>query len=120
MGSFAQICFRGRLLVAWVLLSHRLLRWFGAYAMVVALVSSVWLAAISPAIYGPILIGQLSFYSFAGIAAVEPRGVTYFGSFATRCSRFALSFVLANLAFIHATVLLLRGKRITVYAPTSH
>jgi cellulose synthase/poly-beta-1,6-N-acetylglucosamine synthase-like glycosyltransferase len=101
--------------VLWALFSHRILRWLGGFLLPVILVANVALL-LQGWEYRVALAAQLAFYAAAwlgGSLPAQSRGR------AARAMVAAHSFVAANLAFCHAVVHTLAGKRMHQYRPAS-
>ena len=96
---------------AFILWSHKLLRWLGPVALVLCLLAAGWLQ--TQPLYALAFYGQLAFYGIAAAALVWPEGI---GRFAL--ARLSAFFVLVNVAAAQALLLWLAGVRQELWEPT--
>jgi len=100
----------GKWMIAFVVVSHRLLRWLGAYLLLALLTSSI---AGAMARHSPLLIlslwAQFAFYTLGAYGALSSRWPRLPR---TAVTDLVYSFLLANAAFLWGTIKLLRGDRV--------
>jgi cellulose synthase/poly-beta-1,6-N-acetylglucosamine synthase-like glycosyltransferase len=97
---------------SWQLFSHKVVRWTVPFAMLLALVSSVWLAASSRFFAAAAAI-QAGGYAFALLA-------TFFPSVADNAAGRAVHYLVqANLAILVAWLRFLRGDRVVLWNPSA-
>ncbi|MFC1581038.1 glycosyltransferase [Thermodesulfobacteriota bacterium] len=110
----------GRIKIVWVLISHRLIRWFGGYLMIISLFSNALIALAGKSIYVVIFSLQLVFYLLALLGFLSETINFKPKVLFSRLRNICYSFVLANVAFIHATILLSKGTKMKGWNPPSH
>lgn len=96
---------------AWLLLSHKLVRWLVPFMLIAAFLSNLALA--DTGFYGALLLLQIGFY---GLAALAYRGVG--GLQDGPLGRIALFFVMVNVAILVAWLRYLRGERQELWTPS--
>ncbi|MBZ0071298.1 MAG: glycosyltransferase family 2 protein [Gammaproteobacteria bacterium] len=96
---------------AWLLLSHKLIRWLVPFMLIAALLSNI--ALTDTGLYGVLLVLQIGFY---GLAALAYRGVA--GLHDNPLGRIALFFVMANVAILIAWFRYLKGERQELWTPS--
>jgi cellulose synthase/poly-beta-1,6-N-acetylglucosamine synthase-like glycosyltransferase len=96
---------------AFILWSHKLLRWLGPLALGGCLVSAFLLR--SEPLYAALLGAQIFFYALAGAALLWPRYADRFV-----IARLAAFFLLVNVAAGQALILWLAGRRQELWEPT--
>jgi hypothetical protein len=96
---------------AFILWSHKLMRWLGPVSLSMCLISA--LALRSEPIYAVTLYGQLAFYTLALGALAWPNVIGRFS--VTRLSAF---FLLVNIAAGQALIMWLAGVRQELWKPT--
>lgn len=92
--------------------SHKLMRWAVPWALLGLLLTTAALADDS-GWFRLLLLAQLAFYALAVAAHVSPRVRQ------NSLARVVYFFVQVNLAIAHATLLFLRGRRMTVWEPSA-
>lgn len=96
---------------AWLLLSHKLVRWLVPFMLIAAFLSNLALA--DTGFYGALLLLQTGFY---GLAALAYRGVA--GLQDNPLGRIALFFVMVNAAILVAWFRYLKGERQELWTPS--
>jgi len=96
---------------AWLLLSHKLVRWLVPFMLIAAILSNLALADRGG--YGVLLALQIGFYALAALAY---RGVA--GLQDTAPGRVALFFVMVNAAILVAWIRYLKGERQELWTPS--
>ena len=96
---------------AFILWSHKLMRWLGPVSLVLCLVSAFMLRA--QPIYAALLYGQLAFYATALAALAWPESIGRFS-----VARLSAFFLLVNAAAGQALVMWLAGVRQELWEPT--
>ena len=96
---------------AFILWSHKLMRWLGPVSLAACLTTAFMLRAHP--LYGVMLCGQLAFYALAVGALASPRTIGRFG-----LARLSGFFVLVNAAAGQALLLWLAGVRRELWEPT--
>jgi hypothetical protein len=98
-------------LFSWQLWSHKILRYLVFIFLIGAFLAntSLWPQHV---FYKVFLVGQVLFYSMAILPFVVPKNLNKF-----KIVNFANYFFLVNLAFSHAFVNFLRGKKVVIWTP---
>lgn len=97
---------------SWQLFSHKVVRWTVPFAMLLALVSSAWLAR-SSRFFAAVAAIQVAGYAFALVA-------TFFPSIAENAAGRAVHYLVqANLAILVAWLRFLRGDRVVLWNPSA-
>lgn len=96
---------------AFLLLSHKLVRWLVPFLLIGALVGNIALSG--EAFYGLLLLAQIAFYALAGLAY---RGVA--GLQDNPIGKIALFFVMVNLSILVAWIRYFKGERQEVWTPS--
>lgn len=98
-------------LFAVFLWSHKLMRWFVPFFLIVAFIAN--LALLAEPVYAVLLVCQLLLYAFAGLAALGVAGLQD-----NALGRVALFFVMVNAAIFAAWLRYLRGDRQELWTPS--
>lgn len=96
---------------AWLLLSHKLIRWLVPFMLVAALLANLGL--YDEGLYGVLLALQIGFY---GLAALAYHGIGDLQD--NPLGRIALFFVMVNMAILVAWIRYLKGERQELWTPS--
>jgi len=109
----------GALREAFIVVSHRFLRWGGGYMMLCAFIANMSLTNSGSTLYEITFIIQIAFYALGAAGWIgEMRAKN--GVLRARLFAAAYSFIAANIAFIVATIRVLRGDQIVRWQPIGH
>jgi len=120
LSEIPSLFMSGKLVAVWVLISHRLLRYFTGFFMAFAFVSNICLLNYNQPIYKILMIGQILFYGLGFIGWLEEKEQLPKFFFALKLQRIIYSFIVANLALCVAVYQSLTGKKIFGYKPVTH
>ncbi|MFQ5443212.1 MAG: glycosyltransferase [Nitrospinales bacterium] len=103
-----------------VLISHRMMRYFTGCLLVIAILINIWLLAYDQMVYKVTILLQALFYCLALLGWLEDKGLRSKIFEWIKYQQVIYSFLLANIAFSVAIFKAMTGVKIKGYKPASH
>lgn len=107
----ALLLFKNNILFSWQLWSHKILRYLMFIFLIIAFVSNILLWQQHP-VFKLLLVAHILFYVVAILPFVAKTNISQ-----SRIVNFANYFLLVNLAFLHAFLNFLGGKKVVIWTP---